>query len=93
MDEYFPGKEYNYGIMKNLIFDLSKLSESFLCEEIYKDNEMQRSLDLLTSIFSRNADIFQNKMESTKRTFRKISKRITINTRMIFTNSLETSLN
>jgi hypothetical protein len=67
----FPGKEYNYGIMKNLIFDLSKLSESFLCEEIYKDNEMQRSLDLLTSIFSRNADIFQNKMESTKRTFRK----------------------
>ena len=26
----FPGKAYNYGIMKNLIYDLNKLSESYL---------------------------------------------------------------
>jgi len=67
----FPLKEYNYGIMKNLIFDLAKLCESFLCEEIYNDNEMQRSQDLLISLSSRNKEIFQNKIESTKRTFRK----------------------
>lgn len=68
----FPGQIYNYGIMKNLIFDLGKLCESFLCEEIYKNNEMQRSLDFLTSVFSRNTDgIFINKIESIERSFRK----------------------
>ncbi len=40
----FPGKEYNYGIMKNLIFDLSKLAEQFIVDlkfskEKYKYNE------------------------------------------------------
>ncbi len=68
----FPGKDYNYGIMKNLIHDLGKLCESFLCEEVYKDNEMQHSLDFLTSVFSRNIEsIFINKIESTERSFRK----------------------
>ena len=68
----FSDKEYNYGIMKNLIHDLGKLCESFLSEEIYKDNEMQRSLDFLTSVFSRDiGGIFINKIESTERSFRK----------------------
>ncbi|MBS1550563.1 MAG: hypothetical protein JST15_00665 [Bacteroidetes bacterium] len=68
----FPGKSYNYGIMKNLIHDLGKLCESFLSEEVYKINEMQRSLDFLNSISSRNIlNIFINKIESAEKAFLK----------------------
>jgi hypothetical protein len=67
----FPGKEYNYGIMKNLIFDLSKLSESFLSEEVYKNNEMQRTADFLSTVSGRNiSNIFLNKFDSAEKTFR-----------------------
>ncbi len=73
----FPGKEYNYGIMKNLIHDLGKLCESFLSEEVYKNNEMQRSLDFLNSISSRNTlNIFINKIESAEKTFLKNFKTV-----------------
>ena len=67
----FPGKEYNYGIMKNLIFDLSKLCESFLSEEVYKNNEIQRTADFLSMVSDRNiSNIFLNKFDSAEKTFR-----------------------
>ncbi len=68
----FPGKSYNYGIMKNLIHDLGKLCESFLSEEIYRKNEMQSTLDFLSSIRSRKIlNVFINKIESAEKTFLK----------------------
>ncbi|MBK8553131.1 MAG: hypothetical protein IPL53_19560 [Ignavibacteria bacterium] len=58
--------------MKNLIHDLGKLCESFLSEEVYKKNEMQRSLDFLNSIYNRKiSNIFMNKIESFEKTFLK----------------------
>ena len=35
----FPGKEYNYGTIKNLIFDISKLAEKFLEMEFYNNDD------------------------------------------------------
>ncbi|MBK9332697.1 MAG: hypothetical protein IPM96_09940 [Ignavibacteria bacterium] len=68
----FPGKVYNYGIMKNLIHDLGKLCESFLSEEVYSRNETQRSLDFLNTISSRNIlNVFMNKIESAEKAFLK----------------------
>lgn len=64
----FPDAAYNYGVMKNLIHDLGKLCESFLSEEVYKTDEMQRSLDLLSSFFHRDIpNIFQTKADSAER--------------------------
>lgn len=68
----FPGKKYNYGIMKNLIFDLSKLCESFLSEEVYSDNEMRRDQDLLSSLLNRNvSNLFSVKYDTVEKSFRK----------------------
>ncbi len=73
----FPDVNYNYGIMKNLIHDLGKLCESFLSEEVYKTNEMQRSLDFLNSISCRTvSNIFINKIESAEKTFLKNFKTV-----------------
>jgi len=68
----FSGQKYNYGIMKNLIHDLGKLCESFLSEEVYKTNEMQRTMDFFNSVLHRNIpNIFLNKYESAVKTFNK----------------------
>lgn len=73
----FPGKSYNYGIMKNLIHDLGKLCESFLSEEVYRKNEMQSTLDFLSSIRSRKIlNVFINKIESAEKTFLKNFKTV-----------------
>jgi len=67
----FPGKNYNYGIMKNIIHDLSKLSESFLTQEIYNNKELQRNLDFLESIFDRNIKkYFEIKYETIEKSFK-----------------------
>ena len=34
--EIFPGKDFNYGTMKNIIYELTKLAEKFLELEFYK---------------------------------------------------------
>ena len=72
----FPGKEYNYGIMKNIIFDLNKLCESFLSEEIYKKNDIQRDLDFMTSASERNlSNLLMSKFDSAERAFSKNSEK------------------
>ena len=43
----FPGKEYNYGIMKNLIYDLNKLAIKFLELEMYSQKNIDNDLNLL----------------------------------------------
>lgn len=43
----YPGKDYNYGIFKNLVFDLTKLAESFLKIEYYLNDELQTGYNFL----------------------------------------------
>src|SRR5258706_12075729 len=43
----FPAKEYNYGIMKNLIHDLNKLSLKFLQLQNYLAKEFDSDINLL----------------------------------------------
>lgn len=43
----FPGKMYNYGIMKNLIYGLNKLAAKFVELEIYSQKPFDNDLNLL----------------------------------------------
>jgi hypothetical protein len=46
----FPGKEYNYGIIKNIIYDITKLAERFLETEGLNTDETQRMKYLLEKL-------------------------------------------
>lgn len=50
----YPEKKYGYGVMKNLIFDLTKLAEQFITQQEYKVNEIQEFANLYKAIGSRN---------------------------------------
>lgn len=50
----FPGKEYNYGIMKNLIHELTKLSETFILLEQYLKESFRNEYDLIETASLRN---------------------------------------
>ncbi len=43
----FPGKKYNYGIMKNLIYDLNKLAVKFLELEVYSQKQFDNDFNQL----------------------------------------------
>ncbi|MBL8016134.1 MAG: hypothetical protein JNK43_02595 [Ignavibacteria bacterium] len=49
----FPGKKYNYGIMKNLIHDLNKLCMKFLEIENYSAKKLDTEMSILEQYFSR----------------------------------------
>ncbi|HRA99029.1 MAG TPA: hypothetical protein PK294_01200 [Ignavibacteria bacterium] len=71
-NKLFPEKNYNYGIMKNIIHDLNKLCESFLSEEIYNAKENQKSNDFLESIIDRDlTDYFENKYAAYEKALKK----------------------
>jgi len=60
----FPGKEYNYGIMKNLIHELTKLSESFITIEFTKDDKPENSINLLSALQHRQVTkVFSSKID------------------------------
>ena len=54
----FPEKEYNYGIMKNFIHDLTGLSEKFILLEQYSGETLRCELDLIEAAFNRNIQKF-----------------------------------
>ena len=54
----FPGKEYNYGIMKNIIHDLTGLSEKFILLEQYSGDSFRCEYDLIEAANSRNIQKF-----------------------------------
>ena len=54
----FPGKEYNYGIIKNLIHDLTGLSEKFILLEQYSADTFKCDYDLIEAANSRNIQKF-----------------------------------
>ena len=61
----FPGKIYNYGIMKNIIFDLNKLAEEFITTLRFNTDEYKRNEYLLDALFDRELlKIFLNKHNS-----------------------------
>lgn len=67
----FPGKEYNYGTMKNLIYDMQKLAEKFLEMQNYEKKEFDGAYNLvneflkrrLDSLFEKNAKILSDSLE------------------------------
>ncbi len=58
----FPGQIYNYGIMKNLIFDLSKLSEKFITNIRFNSDEFKKDEYLANELLRRELlSIYINK--------------------------------
>lgn len=58
----FPGKDYNYGFFKNIIHDITKLSERFLEVEYLNSDESQRNHNLLYKLYEKQLEnIFINK--------------------------------
>ncbi|MDQ3020854.1 MAG: hypothetical protein M3R36_09830 [Bacteroidota bacterium] len=55
-NKLFPGKEFNYGIMKNIIHELSKLSEKFITFEFYNKNDLNVFHDLVSELDNRNVE-------------------------------------
>lgn len=50
----FPGKNFNYGTLKNLIFNLQNISENFLEQISFEKNIINKSNFLLSEFMSRN---------------------------------------
>jgi hypothetical protein len=57
----FPGKEYNYGSMKNLIYDLQKLSETFIIDQEMKKNDFDVRRSLINSLYGRKLTALSEK--------------------------------
>ena len=51
--QLYPGKKYNWGVMKNLIFDLTKLSEKFIEVMLYEDNITEKNFLYLDALSKR----------------------------------------
>lgn len=71
--ELYPYKNYNYGIFKNLVFDLTKLAENFLKVEYYLKDELQTGynfLDVLkerelVKLFKTNFNVIERSVNDT----------------------------
>lgn len=70
-----PGKDYNYGILKNIIYDITKLAERFLEIEEFSSNEHQRMKNLLIKLSDKHLEnIFMNKFNSYEKNYIRSSK-------------------
>jgi len=49
----FPVMAYNYGILKNLIFDLNKLAEQFIIDLYFSKEEFKRNEFLISELLNR----------------------------------------
>ncbi len=59
----FPGKEYNYGTMKNLVHELTKLAENFLVTENSGKNEFRNYYVLIDELYEKGInDVFRSKL-------------------------------
>ena len=68
----FPDRKFNYGIMKNLIFDLHKLTENFLQVLNFEFNEINKSNRLLIELMRRKLDrLFEKEAKETKKLLNK----------------------
>lgn len=70
----FPGKEYNYGTMKNLIHELTKLALKFIVLEEFEENILEKDIILMNCLHERNIPkLFNVKMNELDREFSKDS--------------------
>lgn len=53
-EKIFPDKEYNYGIMKNLIHGFGKVCEEFISIEHYKKNKFRTFYELSEAMYEKN---------------------------------------
>lgn len=61
----FPDKEYNYGILKNLIFDLNQLADRFMIDQKFNIDDYKQTEYLLSSLLDRELNkIYKNKYNS-----------------------------
>lgn len=60
----YPGKPYNYGVMKNLLYDLTKLSEDFAAETASDKSRTVRLSLLLGFAFQRGSKKLTEKYEA-----------------------------
>lgn len=51
--QLYPGKKYNWGVLKNLIYDLTKLSEKFIEVMQYEENKTEKDFDYLDALSRR----------------------------------------
>ncbi|MBK8553960.1 MAG: hypothetical protein IPL53_24110 [Ignavibacteria bacterium] len=73
-NKLFPGKEYNYGTMKNLIHELSKLAMKFIVLEEFDENILEKDVILMNCLHERNIPkLFNVKMNELDRQFSKDS--------------------
>ncbi|MDQ3020954.1 MAG: hypothetical protein M3R36_10340 [Bacteroidota bacterium] len=60
----YPAKDFNYGVMKNLIHDLSKVTESFLQIQIFESDNFRKQFYLLENLNQRsNKKLFSSKFK------------------------------
>ncbi len=68
----YPEKEYNYGVMKNLIHELSKLGMKFIVIEEFEGNVLEKDTILLNGLNNRNIiKLFKVKMNEIERNYNK----------------------
>lgn len=66
----FPEKEYNYGTMKNLIHELSKLGMKFIMLEEFEKNKIEKDLTLMNALSSKNiVKLFSVKLNELERRY------------------------
>jgi hypothetical protein len=59
--EVFPGKEFNYGTMKNLAHDLTRLAEKFIEISIYNKKTEEQNFNLLEGFLERGLNSYFEK--------------------------------
>ncbi|MEO8664050.1 MAG: hypothetical protein ABI462_01025 [Ignavibacteria bacterium] len=66
----FPGTDYNYGIMKNLIFELNKLLERFIVVEKAGQDKLIETKNLLSFLNEKNLPkLFIKKFDLIERSY------------------------
>lgn len=66
----YPEKAYNYGTMKNLIHELSKLGMKFIVLEEFEKDKLEKDKTLLTALSSRNINkLFSVKLNEIERRY------------------------
>lgn len=64
----FPGNPFNYGTMKNLVHDLTKLAEKFIELKVYNEKPERISENLLEAFLERGlGDLFEKNIRSTEK--------------------------
>lgn len=72
--EVFPGKDFNYGIMKNLIYDLTRLAENFLIYEEIAPDEFLKTDKLITTLLEKDLkELFTAKFKNIEKNILKES--------------------